>query len=130
MLGEPVSGWFRFRLPFSATVRSPCLWGFAPSVWGWVFGCDGDAWLGGFRTLGWITNGPGLLSLSPSASGSWGLFLFSRLFISPCLSSTFHDTHTLNTRLLICAFLLFSLPVALFLFVGFLYFVSQSCTSW
>lgn len=68
MLGEPVSGWFGFGLPFSATVRSPCLWG----SFCVVFGCDGDAWLGGFRTVGWITNG--LLSLSPSASGSWGLF--------------------------------------------------------
>lgn len=91
-----------------------------------VFGCDGDAWLGGFgspRATGWITNG--LLSLSPSASGSWGLFLFSQLFISPSLSSKFHDTHSTQdcwfVYLCFCCFLFqllcFSLLVFCILFL-------------
>lgn len=122
MLGEPVSGWFGFRLPFSATVRSPCLWG---SFCVGVGVCDGDAWLEGFRTIGWITNGPGLLSLSPSASGSWGLFLFSYLFHRPYPARFMTHTQHEIADLCICVFAVFSSSCFVFVCWFFVLYFSE-----
>lgn len=124
MLGEPVSGWFGFGLPFSATVRSPCLWGFASSVWCLVVmemrGSGGSGVpepRGGLQMVSWVS-----LHL-PLAPG--GFFLFSQLFISPSLSSKFHDTHSTQdcwfVYLCFCCFLFqllcFSLLVFCILFL-------------
>lgn len=59
-----------------------------------------------------------------------GAFLFSWLLISPSLSVRFmtHTQHKI-ADLCICVFAVFSSSCFVF-FVGFLYFISQSCTSW
>lgn len=125
MLGEPVSGWFGFGLPFSATVRSPCLWGFAPSVWCLVVmemrGSGGSGVpepRGGLQMVSWVS-----LHL-PLAPGGF-FYLVSYLFHRPYPVNFMTHTQHKIADLCICVFAVFSSSCFVFLCWFFVFYFSE-----